>query len=110
LAQHIRNEISRIISNTAFQTYEKRLPKEVRESQIPSHKAIIMDGNRSFTKEFGLQPTVRKRGGFNSSVIEWDQLTKPFSFSSFPLPHLPSEPSEVSGPPRTRIRIFQVDS
>ena len=52
----MKNEISKVIANTAFQTYEKRLQKEVLESPIPHHVAIIMDGNRRFAREFGLQP------------------------------------------------------
>jgi tritrans,polycis-undecaprenyl-diphosphate synthase [geranylgeranyl-diphosphate specific] len=47
-------EISRAISSTAYQTYEKRLLKEVHERPVPHHVAIIMDGNRRYAKEFGL--------------------------------------------------------
>ena len=50
----IKNEISRVIASTAYNTYEKRLMKEVRESKMPNHVAVIMDGNRRFAKEFGL--------------------------------------------------------
>jgi hypothetical protein len=50
----IKNEISRVIASTAYNTYEKRLMKEVRECPIPHHIAVIMDGNRRFAKEFGL--------------------------------------------------------
>ncbi len=50
----IKSEISKVIANTAYQTYEKRLLKEVRESEIPHHVAIIMDGNRRFARELGL--------------------------------------------------------
>ncbi|HUT27013.1 MAG TPA: polyprenyl diphosphate synthase [Methanomassiliicoccales archaeon] len=48
------NEITRVIANTAYQTYEKRLLKEVMEGEIPGHVAIIMDGNRRFAMEIGL--------------------------------------------------------
>ncbi|MHC1680049.1 MAG: polyprenyl diphosphate synthase [Methanomassiliicoccales archaeon] len=48
------NEITRVIANTAYQTYEKRLFKEVMEGDIPEHVAIIMDGNRRFAQEIGL--------------------------------------------------------
>lgn len=48
------NEITRVIANTAYQTYEKRLLKEVMEGEIPEHVAIIMDGNRRFAMEIGL--------------------------------------------------------
>ncbi|NLK25917.1 MAG: di-trans,poly-cis-decaprenylcistransferase [Euryarchaeota archaeon] len=53
-ATAIKNEISRVIANTAYQTYEKRLLKEVEEGEVPQHVAVIMDGNRRFAKEFGL--------------------------------------------------------
>ncbi len=48
------NEITRVIANTAYQTYEKRLFKEIMEDDIPKHVAIIMDGNRRFAMEIGL--------------------------------------------------------
>ncbi len=48
------NEITRAIANTAYQTYEKRLIKEVKEGEVPEHVAIIMDGNRRFAMEIGL--------------------------------------------------------
>jgi tritrans,polycis-undecaprenyl-diphosphate synthase [geranylgeranyl-diphosphate specific] len=50
----IKNEISRVIASTAYNTYEKRLIKDVRDSPMPHHVAVIMDGNRRFAKEFGL--------------------------------------------------------
>lgn len=53
-ATAIKSEISRVIASTAYQTYEKRLFKEVREGKVPHHVAVIMDGNRRFAKEFGL--------------------------------------------------------
>ena len=47
-------EISRAIASTAYQTYEKRLLKEVLVRPVPQHVAVIMDGNRRYAKEFGL--------------------------------------------------------
>jgi tritrans,polycis-undecaprenyl-diphosphate synthase [geranylgeranyl-diphosphate specific] len=41
----------------AYQTYEKRLLKEVLAGPVPNHVAIIMDGNRRFARELGLEPT-----------------------------------------------------
>jgi len=51
---HIKSEITQVIASTAYQTYERRILKEVLESRIPRHVAIIMDGNRRFAREFGL--------------------------------------------------------
>ena len=42
------------ISNAAYQAYEKRLMKEIRESPVPQHLAIIMDGNRRYANEQGM--------------------------------------------------------
>lgn len=47
-------EISKAISGTAYQTYEKRLLKEVMSQPVPHHVAVIMDGNRRYATEFGL--------------------------------------------------------
>jgi tritrans,polycis-undecaprenyl-diphosphate synthase [geranylgeranyl-diphosphate specific] len=47
-------EISRAIASTAYQTYEKRLLKEIQTRPVPQHVAVIMDGNRRYAKEFGL--------------------------------------------------------
>src|SRR3989442_1342822 len=39
-------DISKIISDAAYQAYERRLLHQVRQAAIPHHVAIIMDGNR----------------------------------------------------------------
>ncbi|HOO03698.1 MAG TPA: polyprenyl diphosphate synthase [Methanomassiliicoccales archaeon] len=69
------NEITRIIANTAYQTYEKRLFKEVMEGAIPEHVAIIMDGNRRFAQEIGLAVHEGHVKGKDKleEVMEWCQ-------------------------------------
>jgi len=47
-------DISRIISDAAYQAYERRLLAQVRASVVPHHVAIIMDGNRRFAQDLGL--------------------------------------------------------
>src|SRR5439155_25773133 len=47
-------DISRIISDAAYQAYERRLLAQVRAGVVPHHVAIIMDGNRRFAVELGL--------------------------------------------------------
>jgi tritrans,polycis-undecaprenyl-diphosphate synthase [geranylgeranyl-diphosphate specific] len=47
-------EISRAISSAAYQTYEKRLLKEVKTADVPHHVAVIMDGNRRFAQSMGM--------------------------------------------------------
>ncbi|MEM2868885.1 MAG: polyprenyl diphosphate synthase [Thermoplasmata archaeon] len=49
-------EISKAISDIAYQAYENALFKEVKAGPIPRHVAIIMDGNRRFAMEMGLDP------------------------------------------------------
>src|SRR2546427_13080727 len=47
-------DISKIISDAAYQAYERRLLHQVRQAAIPHHVAIIMDGNRRVAREIGL--------------------------------------------------------
>ncbi len=47
-------DITRIISDAAYQAYEKKILAEVRTAPVPHHVAIIMDGNRRFAQEWGM--------------------------------------------------------
>ncbi len=98
-AEPIRNEISRVISNTAYQTYERRLLKEVREHEIPSHIAIIMDGNRRFAREFGLQPNEGHIKGKDKleELMEWclELGVKILTVYAFSTENVTRTPSEV---------------
>ena len=69
----IKNEITRVIASTAYQTYEKALLKEVKESDTPNHVAIIMDGNRRFAREIGLSTSEGHIKGKDKleEVMEW---------------------------------------
>jgi len=69
------NEITRVFANTAYQTYERRLFKEVMEGKIPDHVAIIMDGNRRFAVEIGLAAQEGHAKGKDKleEVMEWCQ-------------------------------------
>jgi len=69
------NEITRVFANTAYQTYEKRLFKEVMEGEVPQHVAIIMDGNRRFAQEIGLAVHEGHIKGKDKleEVMEWCQ-------------------------------------
>ena len=48
------SDLTRLLSDAAYQAYEKRLLQQVRTSAVPNHVAIIMDGNRRFAREIGL--------------------------------------------------------
>ncbi|MFW5945507.1 MAG: polyprenyl diphosphate synthase [Candidatus Natronoplasma sp.] len=50
------SEISKTISDTAYQAYEKKLIKDIKNGHdIPTHVAVIMDGNRRFARQLGLE-------------------------------------------------------
>ena len=69
----MKQEISKAISSTAYQTYEKLLFKEVSEGDIPHHIAVIMDGNRRFAKELGISSTEGHIKGKDKleEVLDW---------------------------------------
>lgn len=66
-------DLSRAISSTAYQTYEKRLLKDVQANPVPHHVAIIMDGNRRYAKEFGMLVHEGHERGRQKleDVLEW---------------------------------------
>jgi tritrans,polycis-undecaprenyl-diphosphate synthase [geranylgeranyl-diphosphate specific] len=67
------SRVSRIISDKAYQTYEKRLLKAVMQSPVPGHVAIIMDGNRRFAEELGLDGSRGHQEGRNKleELLGW---------------------------------------
>ena len=67
------SDLSRAISSTAYQTYEKRLIKEVLTMPVPHHVAIIMDGNRRYAKDFGMLVSEGHDRGRQKleDVLEW---------------------------------------
>jgi len=48
------SDLTRLLSDAAYQAYETRLLQQVKAGAIPKHVAIIMDGNRRFAREIGL--------------------------------------------------------
>lgn len=69
-----RLDPSKIISDAAYQAYERRLLHQVKSAPIPNHVAIIMDGNRRFAREIGLGNTLdgHTRGRDKlEEVLEW---------------------------------------
>jgi len=49
-------ELGDKIANTVSKIYEKRLMDIVSSGKIPNHVAIIMDGNRRYAQDLGLDP------------------------------------------------------
>ena len=62
-----------IITNLIYKTYEKKLLKIVKNSAVPNHVAIIMDGNRRFAKEMDLNLSKAHMRGKDKleEVLEW---------------------------------------
>ena len=69
----LQKEISKLVSNTAYNAYEAKLEKEVFEEEMPKHLAIIMDGNRRFAREMGMEAGSGHVQGKQKleEVIEW---------------------------------------
>ncbi len=66
-------DISKIISDAAYQAYEHNLLKQVKSQSVPKHMAIIMDGNRRFAESIGLSPPGGHEKGKDKleEVLEW---------------------------------------
>jgi len=69
----VATDISKIISDAAYQAYEKRLLRQVKTAPPPNHLAVIMDGNRRFAEELGLHPVRGHERGREKleEVLEW---------------------------------------
>lgn len=48
-------KIPSIVTNKTYEFYEEKLEEEVSGGPMPKHIAIIMDGNRRYAKELGLE-------------------------------------------------------
>lgn len=48
-------KIPSIVTNKTYEYYEEKLEEEVSDGPMPRHIAIIMDGNRRYAKELGLE-------------------------------------------------------
>jgi tritrans,polycis-undecaprenyl-diphosphate synthase [geranylgeranyl-diphosphate specific] len=83
----------------AFQAYENALLKEVRADPIPQHVAIIMDGNRRFASEMGLDPLTGHVLGRDKleELVDWclDIGIKILTVYAFSTENLKRKPKEV---------------
>ncbi len=62
-----------LVGNILYRSYEALLANEIKDKPVPSHVAIIMDGNRRFAKKHGLS---RYYGHFigadtTEKVLDW---------------------------------------
>lgn len=62
-----------LLSSTVYGIYEDRLEKEVLERPVPKHIAIIMDGNRRYAREQGLDTKAGHKAGKEKikDVLDW---------------------------------------
>ena len=62
-----------LLTNKVYGIYEERLEKEVSDGPIPKHIAIIMDGNRRYAREQGLDTKDGHRAGKEKikDVLDW---------------------------------------
>jgi tritrans,polycis-undecaprenyl-diphosphate synthase [geranylgeranyl-diphosphate specific] len=49
-------DISKALGDAAYQAYENALLTEIKAEPVPRHVAIIMDGNRRFAAQMGMDP------------------------------------------------------
>lgn len=66
-------KIPSIVTNKTYEYYEEKLEKEVSEGPMPNHIAIIMDGNRRYARELGLDTHEGHIAGKNKirDVLNW---------------------------------------
>jgi len=66
-------DISKMLSDAAYQAYERSLVQQVKSRPVPEHVAIIMDGNRRFAESIGLRPLTGHEKGREKleEVLEW---------------------------------------
>ncbi len=102
-------EITRAIASTAYQTYEKRLLKEIQTKPVPRHVAVIMDGNRRYAREFGLLVAEGHDKGKEKleEMMEWclELGIKVLTVYAFSTENVTRETDEVN----TLMRMFSLN-
>jgi len=95
-------DISRAIGEAAYQAYEHALLAEIKSGQIPRHVAIIMDGNRRFAAQMGMDPLTGHAVGRDKleEIINWClelgiRVLTVFAFSTENLKRSPEEVQEL---------------
>ncbi|MCJ2532311.1 MAG: di-trans,poly-cis-decaprenylcistransferase [Candidatus Thermoplasmatota archaeon] len=102
-------EITRAIASTAYQTYEKRLLRDIQTMPVPRHVAVIMDGNRRYAKEFGLVVAEGHDKGKEKleEMMEWclELRIKVLTVYAFSTENVTRETDEVN----TLMRMFSLN-
>ena len=84
-----------------YREYEKRLEKEVKDLEIPSHIAVIMDGNRRYAGQMGKSYNYGHSMGaeVTEKVIEWcyEVGAKQLTLYAFSTENFNRSEEEVSG-------------
>jgi tritrans,polycis-undecaprenyl-diphosphate synthase [geranylgeranyl-diphosphate specific] len=70
---HVQDKFGDSIAELAYKAYEQRLFNTVKNGPIPKHIAIIMDGNRRFAREYGLNDAEGHKKGKEKveEVLNW---------------------------------------
>ena len=66
-------KIPSIVTNKTYEIYEEKLEEEVSSGPMPKHIAIIMDGNRRYARELGLETREGHMAGKEKirDVLNW---------------------------------------
>ena len=69
----MKEDLSKTIIIAVRKMMEKKLLKEVLSFPVPSHMAIIMDGNRRYARMMGKEPSVGHVMGKNklNDILDW---------------------------------------
>jgi tritrans,polycis-undecaprenyl-diphosphate synthase [geranylgeranyl-diphosphate specific] len=91
-------DISKAIGDAAYQAYENALIAEIMSDKVPRHVAIIMDGNRRFATQMGLDPLTGHAVGRDKleEIVNWCleigiRVLTVFAFSTENLKRSPKE-------------------
>ncbi|RLF29526.1 MAG: di-trans,poly-cis-decaprenylcistransferase [Thermoplasmata archaeon] len=68
-------DLPSLIAETAYRAMVSRLRKEVLKGRIPRHVAVIMDGNRRWAREMGLNKKDGYSRGFETfmNLVDWSK-------------------------------------
>jgi tritrans,polycis-undecaprenyl-diphosphate synthase [geranylgeranyl-diphosphate specific] len=66
-------DISKALGDAAYQAYENALLTEIKTEPVPRHVAIIMDGNRRFAAQLGMDPLDGHQVGRDKleEIVNW---------------------------------------